>query len=51
MMNDKIIKIAGLALSAIGLGVGILSDWVKEQKTDATIEKKVSEAISKMRES
>ena len=50
MLTEKTIKIIGYAATAIGIGTTLVSDWVGEKKTDATIEKKVAEAIAKIKD-
>ena len=50
MLTEKTIKIIGYAATAIGIGATLVSDWVGEKKTDATIEKKVAEAIAKIKD-
>lgn len=46
-MNGKMIKIIGVAVTIIGVGVNLLTDWVNEQKMDERIEEKVNEALTK----
>ena len=43
MTNGKIIKTIGIAVTVIGFGVNILTDWVNEKKMD----EKVNEALAK----
>lgn len=40
MTNGKIIKTIGIAVTVIGFGVNILTDWVNEKKMDERIEEK-----------
>ena len=47
MTNGKIIKTIGIAVTVIGFGVNILTDWVNEKKMDERIEEKVNEALAK----
>lgn len=48
-MNNKSkwIKLIGVAATVIGVGVGLITDWVNEQKMDEKIEEKVSEALAR----
>ena len=46
-MNGKITKSIGIAVTVIGFGVSILTDWVNEKKMDEKIEEKVNEAFAK----
>lgn len=50
MMNDKIIKILGIAATAIGMGATLITDWVNDKKMDEKITKKVTEAFTKIKE-
>lgn len=45
--NSKMIKFIGFAVTIIGVGVNLLSDWVDEQKMDEKIEEKVNEALDR----
>ena len=47
MKNKNFIKAIGIAVTAIGFGVSILTDWVNEKKMDEKIEEKVNEALAK----
>ena len=47
MKNKNFIKAIGIAVTAIGFGVCILTDWVNEKKMDEKIEEKVNEALAK----
>jgi len=49
MLNEKTIKIIGIATSVIGMGVSVAAEWVGDKKMDLTIEKKVAEALAKMK--
>lgn len=44
--NSKMIKFIGFAVTIIGVGVNLLSDWVDEKKMDEKIEEKVNEALA-----
>ena len=48
-MNGKVVKIIGLAASVLGIGATLIGDWVKEQKQEDVITKKVAEAIAKVK--
>ena len=58
MTNGKIIKTIGIAVTVIGVGVNILTDWARistttsairwrKKKMDERIEEKVNEALAK----
>ncbi len=49
-MNSKLIKILGIAATAIGMGATLITDWVNDQKTKRMIEQKVIEALTKINE-
>ena len=49
-MNSKLIKILGIAATAIGMGVTLITDWVNDKKMDEKITKKVTEALTKINE-
>ena len=49
-MNSKLIKILGMAATAIGMGATLITEWVNEKKMDKKIEEKVTEALTKMNE-
>lgn len=48
-MNNKSkwIKAIGVAASVVGVGVNLITDWVREQKMDEKIEEKVSVALAR----
>lgn len=48
-MNNKSkwIKAIGVAVTVIGVGVNLITDWANEQKMDEKIEEKVSEALAR----
>lgn len=48
-MNNKSkwIKAIGVAVTVIGVGVNLITDWVNERKMDEKIEEKVSEALAR----
>ncbi len=49
-MNDKLIKILGIATTAMGLSATLLTDWLNDKKMDKKIEQKVIEAFTKIKE-
>lgn len=49
-MKRKSIKIIGVAVTVIGIGVELLSDWVDERKLDAMIDEKINEAFENREE-
>jgi len=49
-MNSKLIKILGIAATAIGIGATLVTDWVNDKKMDEKIEQKVIEALTKINE-
>lgn len=44
--KSKMIKFIGFAVTVIGVGVNLLSNWVDEKKMDERIEEKVDEALA-----
>jgi hypothetical protein len=49
-MDSKLIKILGIAATAIGMGATLVTDWVNDKKMDEKIEQKVIEALTKTNE-
>ena len=47
MFTNGMVRIIGIAATAIGLGATLLTDWVNDQKMDEKIEEKVNEALAK----
>lgn len=45
--KSKWIKAIGVAVTVIGVGVNLITDWANEQKMDEKIEEKVSEALAR----
>ena len=45
-MTKPIIKIIGMALSAAGIAVTLLTDWVNEKQMEVMIDEKVNEALA-----
>lgn len=48
-MDSKLIKILGIAATAIGMGATLVTDWVNDKKMDEKIEGKVIEALAKIK--
>lgn len=44
-LDDKWLKVLGVATAAAGVGISLLSGWVGDKKTDKLIEEKVQKAI------
>lgn len=49
-MNNKLIKVMGIAASAIGVVATITMNWVNEKNLDNKITEKVAEALAKASE-
>jgi len=49
-MDSKIIKILGMAATAMGIGATLITGWVDDKKMDEKITKKVTEALTKINE-
>ena len=47
MKNKNFIKAIGIAVTAIGFGVSILTDWVNEKNMDEKIEEKENASRAK----
>ena len=47
-MSNKLIKVIGIAASAIGVVATITSNWVNEKNLDNKIDAKVLEALTKI---
>lgn len=47
MGNNKLLKIASIALPILSAGVGIASSWLDNKKLDETVAEKVAEAVTK----
>lgn len=45
-MNTKLIKILGVAASAIGIGATLLTDWVNDKKLDEKIDERINERLA-----
>lgn len=50
MFTQTTIKVIGIAATAVGIGTTLVSDWVTDKKTDGIIEKKVAEALAKLKD-
>lgn len=48
MDNTKVIKIVGLAASALGVVASLAASWASDKKIDNEITEKVNEAIANM---
>lgn len=46
-MNQKVMKIAGIALSVVGAGVSLAMNALDDKKLDAKVAEKVAEALAK----
>lgn len=47
MNKGTMIKVLGLAATAIGMVATLVTDWVNDKKTDEKIEEKLNEALAK----
>ena len=47
MGTEKMVKVAGIALSVIGLGINLATGMLDEKKLDMKIAKEVSKHINK----
>ena len=47
MGTEKMVKVAGIALSVIGLGINLATGMLDEKKLDIKIAKEVSKHINK----
>lgn len=47
IMNSKVMKIAGIALTIVGAGVSLATNVLEEKKLDAKVTEKVAEALTK----
>ena len=45
-MNNKLVKIIGIASSVVGVAASFATIWVKDKKIDEKIASKVSEAVA-----
>lgn len=46
MINEKMVKILGIAATVVGMGAALLTDWVNDKKMDEKIIKKINEALA-----
>lgn len=44
--KSKWIKAIGVAVTVIGVGVNLITDWVNEQKMDEKMDEKIEEKVS-----
>ncbi len=44
-MNSKLIKILGIAATAMGIGATLITSWVDDKKMDEKITKKITEVL------
>ena len=47
MVNGKLIKVLGIAATAIGMCATLVTDWVNDKKMDEKIEEKLNEALAR----
>ena len=45
-MGGNLIKVIGLAATAVGIGVNLINDWVAEKKMGERIEEKINEVLA-----
>ena len=46
MNNAKLVKILGLAATAVGMGATLLTDWVTETKMEEKIDERIDEKLA-----
>ena len=46
MVNGKMIKVLGIAATAIGMCATLVTDWVDDKKMDEKIEEKLNKALA-----
>jgi hypothetical protein len=46
MINGNLIKVLGIAATAIGMGATLVTDWVNDKKMDEKIEEKILKALA-----
>ena len=46
MINEKTIKIIGVATTAVGLSITLINNWVADKTMDLRIAEKVAEALA-----
>lgn len=46
--SEKVVKILGVVSTVMGITATLISSYVSEKNIDATVEKKVNEAIKNM---
>ena len=47
MNNKNLVKGIGFAVTIIGFGISLITNWVSDKKLEIEIEEKVAEAIRK----
>lgn len=45
-MSNKAVKFIGIAATVIGMGVGLVTDWVSDKKMDEKIEEGINKALA-----
>lgn len=45
-MNGKVVKVIGIAATAVGMVATLVGNWAGEKQLDAKISEKVAEAIA-----
>lgn len=45
-MNTKMMKIAGIATTVIGMGVTLANEWISNKQLDTKIAEEVSKAVA-----
>lgn len=45
-MNTKLVKVIGAAASLAGIAIGLLSDWVDEQKMKESVREEVDKVLA-----
>lgn len=45
-MTSQTIKMIGLAVSIIGAGLSLVTNWIDEKRTDEKISEKINEALA-----
>jgi hypothetical protein len=48
-MNNKLVKVIGLAASVVGVVASVATNWANEKKLDDKIAGKVSEALANLK--
>lgn len=45
-MNTKLVKVIGMGASLAGIAIGLLSDWVDEQKMKESVREEVDKVLA-----